>query len=565
MVAPLTKVEPSPSPSRICGRDAPSMHRGARQRANDLCRWLVVYVVALAPRLYLLARYELELSEDGFAAVKTVHILQTQGFAALPTNLVDRFLLHPLYMSLLGALRLVVPSSADFFVPARLLSVLIASIAVVLMFECVRRSFGELAGWIAALLLSFVPTFLWESISIISSALFLSLYLAVWLALLQERYRVAALLGYLAAMTRYEGLVLIALIALFLLVRDLRRHSFVARDWLAVLGSACAFALSLLALGWLWEGNPLQAFQANAMAAVWLRTLAPADWVGRAQYFIMGYPKLFPLALIWIGIAGAVLAVSRHRGRATLLLLVTFVVYVLFDETLVWFDLTTLEERFLLYPALPFLAFAGLGIAEAYRLAMRLGRAPWSAGPGLSDRRADSGEPGATKPLRRAPSRLVTCAAASLALVILLASFSKESWQRANAGMLWIHGNHASQEEVADQLAAVIPAHQPARIVVYAGTSNVLEHFARQRGLDLHMSFFRFIPEDGAEQFLLDSGVEYVLFPRGNGFARAKYPYLDQSERQPHAAVTFVPIVQFTTASNDQEHILFACQPQPNG
>jgi hypothetical protein len=524
-----------------------------------------VYVVALAPRLYLLARYELELSEDGFAAVKTLHILQTQGLGALPTDLVDRFLLHPLYMSLLGGLRLLVPSSADFFVPARLLSVLTACIAVVLMFEFVRRIFGELAGWTAALLLCCVPTFLWESICIISPALFLSLYLAVWLALLQERYLLAAVLGYLAAMTRYEGLVLIVLIAIALLARDLRRRRFSARDWMPVLGSASGFALSLMVLGWLLEGNPLQAFQANSMAAVWLRTLAPSSWLRRAEFFITGYPRLFPLVQIWLGIAGALLALVRHRGRATALLLLTSVLFVLFDETLVWFNLTTLEERFLLYPALPFLAFAALGIAEACRFVVSLGGSTWPATPALSESQEERTEPCAANPVRRKPARLVTRAIAGLAVVVVLVALSNESWHRANAGMMWIHGNHASQQEVVDQLLEVIPVAQPVRIVVYAGTSNVLDHCARQTGLDLQMSFFRFIPRDEAEQFLLDSGVEYVLFPRGNGFASTKYPYLDQFERQTHAAVSFAPMVQFTTASNGQEHILFACHSQPNG
>jgi hypothetical protein len=109
---------------------------------------------------------------------------------------------------------------------------------------------------------------------------------------------------------------------------------------------------------------------------------------------------------------------------------------------------------------------------------------------------------------------------------------------------------------------AVLPPAGTAKIVVYAGTSNVLNHFARQSGLDLSMSFFRFIPEDEAEQFLLDTGTQYVLYPQGNGFARRKYPYLERFERQTHAGVTFVPVIQFTTALNGQNHTLWACQRQ---
>jgi hypothetical protein len=296
------------------------------------------------------------------------------------------------------------------------------------------------------------------------------------------------------------------------------------------------------------------------MAAVWLRTLAPADWPQRALYFITGYPRLFPVALIWIGIAGATLALVRHRGRATALLLLTFALYVLFYETLVWFDLTTLEERFLLYPALPFLPFAGLGIAEAHRFVVSLGGRLWLARRGVSDLPADRTEPSAAGSVRYNRSGPAAGVAAGLALVAILTAFSNDSWRRANAGMLWIHCNHASQQEVADQLVTVIPAAQPTRIVLYAGTSNVLDYFARQRDLDLFMSFFRFIPEDEAEQFLLDAGIQYVLFPRGNGFAKMKYPYLERFERQTHAGVTFVPVVQFTTALNGQEYALWACR-----
>jgi len=58
-----------------------------------------------------------------------------------------------------------------------------------------QRAFGEIAAWCAALFLAFAPSFLWESIAILSSTLFLAFYLAVLLALWQARYRRAMLLA----------------------------------------------------------------------------------------------------------------------------------------------------------------------------------------------------------------------------------------------------------------------------------------------------------------------------------------------------------------------------------
>ena len=151
------------------------------------------------------------MSQDGFEAVRTLTIWQTQGASAVPRDLSDRFILHPLYMLLLAALRIVTPASIDFYFAARLLS----TFARVRCDYCAVRIHAprvrQIAAWIAALFLAFAPTFLWESVAILSSTLFLALYLAVLLALLQSRYRLAAFFALLAALTWYEGVVLIVL------------------------------------------------------------------------------------------------------------------------------------------------------------------------------------------------------------------------------------------------------------------------------------------------------------------------------------------------------------------
>jgi hypothetical protein len=503
-------------------------------RHPRLWRWSLLALVTLAPRLVLLAHYNVELSEDGYSAVSTLRVIQEQGLTAVPLDLINRFLLHPLYMLLLSALRILTPASADLFLAARILSVISACAVAILVFEFTRRAFGEFAAWLAALLLMFVPTALYEGISILSATLFLALYLAVLLALLSERYRLAALLAFLAAITRYEGVVLVALVCLALFQRDLTQRRLHKRDWLVTLSLALAFPLTLILVGMLTSGNPLGAIAANSMAAVWLRTLAPAEFYRRALFFLTGYPRLLPDLLVWIALAGALMVVIWHRQRATWMLLLVSALYVVFYETLVWFDLTTLEERFLIYSALPFLIFGAAGLGDAWRFLVQ-----------------------------RLPTSRARSALAGLVLVTVMVVILVQSYRRADAGMQWLYNNHASQSEVVDQLLRFIPAGQPTSITIYAGFAGPLDYFARQRHLDLVFNFFRFIPPDHPEQSLLDLGVQYVLYPVDNPFAKAKYPYLDRLEQQTHGPVIFVPLAQFTTALNGQLYTLWSVSRSP--
>ncbi|MDE3092068.1 MAG: hypothetical protein KGJ80_22060, partial [Chloroflexota bacterium] len=378
--------------------------------------------------------YDIELSQDGFDAVNTLTVLQTQGIGAVPRELIDRFILHPLYMLLLGALRIVTPASIDFYFAARLLSSLIACVAIVLMFELTRRAFGEIAAWVAALFLAFAPSFLWESMAILSSTLFLALYLAVLLALLQSRYRLAAFLAFLAATTRYEGVVLIALVFVTLLLakpdrleRPVRSNRVV--DWLVGAVCALAFPLTLAATGALATGNPLEFLGAQSMAAIWLRFLAPGDFLKRGAFFITQYAALFPALIVWLGIAGAIGALMWRRSRATALLIGTSALYLLFFELLVWLNYTTLEVRFLMYPGLPLLVFAGVALASARQ----------AAG---SRQKAEDGKHLPTA-YRLLPS------GANLVLGIVLIALLVLSYQQGDAGIRFIYNMMASQREMA--------------------------------------------------------------------------------------------------------------------
>ena len=538
-------------------------------------QWIVLSLVVLTSRLYLLRIYDVELSQDGFEAVRTLTILQTQGIGAVPRDLLDRFILHPLYMLLLLLWRVVIPTPIDFYFAARFLSTLLACIAVILMFEFARRAFGEIAAWVAALLLAFAPSFLWESITIISSTLFLALYLAVLLALVQSRFRPAAFLAFLSAITRYEGIVLIALVFLalwrpegFLQSSPEAKRSgakpFGSRplaDWVASIAFALAFPLTLIATGWLAAGNPLQFLGAQSMASIWLRFLAPGDFAKRGAFFITQYHQLFPAAIVYIGLLGAGIAIVRPRTRATALLLATSALYILFFEILVWFNYTTLEVRFLMYPGLSLLVFAGGAIQIAAT------RTPSRPSPTGAD---ESPSMMAESPSMMARRLRVLVAAVSnrpiirSLLALLVLALLLTSYQQGIAGMQFVYNMMASQREMADELAHIVPANRTTNLLAYTGNSGALDMYGRERGLQFTFTDFRFAPDDDPEQFLIDRKIQVIVYPIGNAFAKAKYPYLVRFETQTHGAVTFQPLTQFATFTDNQLYSIWAIRQSGN-
>lgn len=487
-------------------------------------RWLVLIAITLAVRLYLLSRFDVELSQDGFEAVRTLTIWQIQGVAGLPRELLDRALLHPLYMLILGAWRILVPASFDFYLAARFLSTIFACIAVVLLFEFTMRAFGEIAAWCAALFLAFAPSFLWESVAILSSTLFLAFYIAVLLALLQSRYRLAALLALLAALIRYEGVVLIALTFVMLFIRDVRARKFHRDDWLVGVMLAFAFPLALIAGSLLATGNPFQFIGAQSMASIWLRFLAPGDFLKRGTFFITQYPALLPAPIVWLGVAGIIIALSRFRTRGTGLLLLIATLYLIFFELLVFLNYTTLETRFLMYPGLPLIVFAGVALAQV-----------------------QSFKPG------RVPRFTFYALLAALVIVLCLLSF-----QQGDAGMRFVYNSQISMRQMADEIAQIFPKHQRVNVLAYGGTSGALDLFARQRGIELAFTEFRFAPDENPEQYIIDNQIQFVIYPVGNAFAKAKYPYLARFEEQTHRGVTFKPLTQFATSSDNQLYSIWA-------
>lgn len=497
---------------------------------NNRWNWLALFLIALAPRLNLLYGYDIELSQDGFEAVRTLTIWQTQGVAALPRELLDRALLHPLYMLVLGAWRLLVPASFDFYLAARLLSTVFACLAIVLLFEFTRRAFGKRAAWCAALFLAFAPSFLWESVAILSSTLFLAFYIAVLFALLQSRYRLAAFLALLAALVRYEGIVLIALTFAMLFIRDVRARKFQWNDWLVCFVCAVAFPLALIAGSLLATGNPLQFIGAQSMASIWLRFLAPGDFLKRGAFFITQYPALLPTPIVWLGVAGIIVALITQRTRATGLLVFIATLYVIFFELLVFLNYTTLETRFLMYPGFALIVFAGVALAQAQSTIQAV----------------------------HVPRFAFDALLAALVVVLCVSSY-----QQGDAGMRFVYNSQISMRQMADEIAQIFPKHQRVNVLVYGGTSGALDLFARQRGLDLAFTEFRFAPDENPEQYIIDNQIQFVIYPVGNAFAKAKYPYLARFETQTQRGITFTPLMQFATSSDNQLYSIWAITVNP--
>ncbi|MBI3536886.1 MAG: hypothetical protein HY070_04935 [Chloroflexi bacterium] len=484
-------------------------------------RWqfLALVMITLATRVYLLREYDIELSQDGFDIVATLNAIQSHGLASLANEGITRLVLHPLYALLLAALKFVTPASFDFFLAARLLSTFFACVAILLLFEFTRRAFGETAAWIAALFFAFAPTVLWESIAILSSTLFLALYLAVLVAIHAARYRVAALCALLAALTRLEGVVLFALI-FFAMARAGPRPR---ADWFAFFLAALAAPLTIFASSWVVSGNAFAFVGAQSIAAIWLRFLAPGDFLKRAAFFLTQYAQLVPVGIVWLGIFGAGFAIWRARARAVMLLVGTSALYLIFFETLVWFNYTTLETRFLMYPGLPLIVFAGVALASARDFI-----APY------------------------------TRAAAAVALIAAVSVLLAQSYQQGIAGLDFIYNSYTSQREIADELARRIPPQQKTNLLVYTGTAGALDYYARARGLQFTYADFRFAPDENPEQYVIEQKIQFVIYPVGNAFGKAKYPYLARFETQTQRGVTFQPLTQFSTTPDNQLYSLWA-------
>ena len=112
------------------------------------------------------------------------------------------------------------------------------------------------------------------------------------------------------------------------------------------------------------------------MAAIWLRFLAPGDFFNAPRFSLRVFRALSRLRSFGSVSRARSVAIIRHRTRVTGLLFLTGALYLLFFETLVWLNYTTLEVRFLMYPGLPLLVFASSRAVLAFH-GCEQNFAPW--------------------------------------------------------------------------------------------------------------------------------------------------------------------------------------------
>ena len=111
---------------------------------------------------------------------------------------------------------------------------------------------------------------------------------------------------------------------------------------------------------------------------------------------------------------------------------------------------------------------------------------------------------------------------------------------------------------MADELAQILPKNQRVNVLAYGGTSGALDMFARRYSIDLAFTEFRFAPDENPEQYIIDNKIQYIIYPVGNAFAKAKYPYLARFDEQTRNGVTFNPVSQFATKTDNQLYSIWA-------
>ncbi|MBI4786381.1 MAG: hypothetical protein HY782_04975 [Chloroflexi bacterium] len=266
--------------------------------------------------------------------------------------------------------------------------------------------------------------------------------------------------------------------------------------------------------------------------------------------------------IVYLGLLGAAIAILRRRTRAIALLFATSALYLLFFAILVWFNYTTLEVRFLMYPGLPLLVFASWAIeiaATTTRNLPRLASKPTQVHSVGGGRLGELVAAVSAKARLRGNRPVVRAIIALIVVALLVASY-----QQGIAGMQFVYNMMASQREMADELARVVPANQTTNLLAYTGNSGALDMFGRQRGLHFTFTDFRFAPDDNPDQFLLDRNIQLIVYPVGNAFAKAKYPYLARFETQTHGGVTFQPLTQFATSTDNQLYSIWAISHSGN-
>ncbi|MBE9609316.1 mannosyltransferase family protein [Chitinilyticum piscinae] len=167
----------------------------------------------------------------------------------------NRLVFFPLYPLLIAALKLL---GLNSFQAATLLSVSFFCAACVMLYRLTERETGDKqCAWLACALLAFYPFSFFYGMPYTES-LFLLLTISFFWFMRQQAWLLAGISGMLAALTRNQGLLLLAPLVIELVLQwQARTLQQPRRAVLALLLIPCGFMLYLLLNYWV-SGNPLQ-------------------------------------------------------------------------------------------------------------------------------------------------------------------------------------------------------------------------------------------------------------------------------------------------------------------
>jgi Dolichyl-phosphate-mannose-protein mannosyltransferase len=262
------------------------------------------------------APHYLDLAVLGYRAVDP-GVQTIEGYQrAFPGDLPLYIVFFPLFPWLVGVVNALLHEPLiSAFVVSTIASLFVAP----LLYRLVRAEEGRRVAMLSAWFMLIFPTAYFLHIGYTES-LFLALVLGSFLAVRNDRWWLAGILGGLAALTRVNGLVLIpALAAEAWLAWDADPEHRLKLEWLAIGLVAVGFA-GYLALNWAVYGDAFAFLQIQREH--WFKELAP-PWqgIGGVIGFVTDTHDLidtikygwFELAAIVLGLVGTVVAALRFR------------------------------------------------------------------------------------------------------------------------------------------------------------------------------------------------------------------------------------------------------------
>ncbi len=442
--------------------------------------------VALLVRLLFLTWFPLELGDDGLGFARQADRI-LKGEPTHPPK-------YPLHMLLLVALR-ALTSGLEPQWSGRALSLVCSSAAVgVLAALGLRLTGSRTAAMAGSAFLAFLPWFLWASVSTSVEPLFILLVVAATALAVSGRDHAAVVVAGVSCLVRYEGFIVLMCITLPHLRRWRRPRE---QRLIALAAGAGLLALaSILGLSYVFTGDSLGFLLLN-MGATKTLAIYPERIAVRLLYPVAFYFLATPV-VAYLAALGAILAWLRRLPGFGLLVLTTGSLW-LFQATLMALEVTVTEMRYLMYGGVLLLVPAGLAAAELVSLLTQA----------------------ATRHLRpwvRSVALLALVVMPVLVQVRMGYEICRRADQRLRAGLA-----------VGASVAAM--AEGPTTVVALRRHGSLIRLEFERRSLELSPVAMEFIEPGKEEQILLETGAEYLVFPRDSEIAAARYPLLGGKEQ----------------------------------